>query len=48
MIDAEIVRHQRVNLSYWLVNCKCECKSCYEMRKSIKKLEQFLHQEDEE
>ena len=45
MIDAEIVRRQRVNLTYWLFNCKCECLSCYEMRKSIKKLEQFLEEE---
>lgn len=28
-------RLQRVNLNYWFANCKCDCKSCFEMRKSI-------------
>ena len=34
-ISAKVSRLQRVNLNYWFANCKCDCKSCYEMRKSI-------------
>jgi hypothetical protein len=34
----EIVQMQLVNLKFWLMNCRCECKSCYEMRKSINRL----------
>jgi len=37
-ISPENARWQRINLIYWFANCKCECKSCYEMRKSLKAL----------
>jgi hypothetical protein len=36
-IDPYLTRLQLVNLNYWYANCKCDCKSCYEMRKSINK-----------
>jgi len=39
-ISEAICRIQRVNLTYWYSNCKCTCKSCYEMRKSIDRLEE--------
>ena len=37
-ISEEVARWQRINLNYWFSNCKCDCKSCYEMRKSIETL----------
>jgi len=40
MISKLIARLQRVNLSYWFANCKCDCKSCFEMRKSIVALQE--------
>ena len=40
MISKLIARLQRINLSYWFANCKCNCKSCYEMRKSIVALQE--------
>jgi len=39
MISKLIARLQRVNLTYWMANCKCDCKSCFEMRKSIASLQ---------
>ena len=49
MISELIARLQRVNLSYWFSNCKCDCKSCYEMRKSIVGLQNYVkHMEEEE
>ena len=26
----------KLNLMYWFANCKCQCKSCYELRKGVK------------
>ena len=40
LIDEDVVRMQRINLTYWYKNCKCDCKSCYEMRKAIKRWEE--------
>ena len=45
MISKNIARLQRVNLSYWMFNCHCTCKSCYEMRKSIENLEEEEYKE---
>ena len=44
----EVVSCQLVNMRYWFFNCKCDCKSCYEMRKSIKSLDGGFTDEGEE
>lgn len=40
LITEAQTRAQRINLTYWLANCTCTCKSCYEMRKSIQNMEE--------